>query len=217
MHRELRIVLAGERVELASTRDDIEHVGEVGHRADGFGEGLDLLHELGVLDFVQRAAAIGELHTGLELAVALAGSCRFPLAGLGVQAFDKEGLAAGSARGRKVHQRHLAADRRFERQRGDRVDQRVDARGRPLDDARLDRHRRQRNGGHRRHRALTVEHRLARLAARLHHRGALRPGATRLPGTMRDDAGEHHAAERSQRDGEVAHHRRHAITRLPPC
>ena len=72
VHRQLRVVRAGERVELARARHHVEHVGEVGHRADGVGKGLHLLHELGVLDLVERAAAVGQLHAGLQLAVALA-------------------------------------------------------------------------------------------------------------------------------------------------
>ena len=62
------------------------------------GEGLDLLHELAVLDLVQCAAAVGELNACLQFAVAAAGGGRLPFAGLGVQALDVKGLAAGAAR-----------------------------------------------------------------------------------------------------------------------
>ena len=86
VHRELRVVLAGEGVELARPRHHVEHVGEVGRGADRVGERLDALHELGVLDLVERAGPAGELDAGLQLGVALARGRRLPAAGLAVRA-----------------------------------------------------------------------------------------------------------------------------------
>jgi hypothetical protein len=85
-------VLAGEGVQLAGARHHVQHVGEVGRGAQRVGEGLDLLHELGVFDLVERAAAVGHLQAGLELAVALARPRHFPLAAVGVQASIWKGL-----------------------------------------------------------------------------------------------------------------------------
>jgi len=127
VHGELRIVLAREIVELARAGDGFEHVREVGHRADRVGEGLHLLNELRVLDLVHRTGAVSELDPGLEITVALAGRGRFPLAGLAVQPFDQERLAAGAAGGRQVCDPELAAERCVDAQRGDRIDQRVEA------------------------------------------------------------------------------------------
>jgi hypothetical protein len=59
-----------------------------------------LLHELGV-DLVERAAAVGQLHAGLELGSA-GRPWAAPIRAVGVQALDEEGLAAGAARGRQV-------------------------------------------------------------------------------------------------------------------
>ena len=97
-HRQLRVVLAGEGVELLGARRHLEHVGQLDHRAGALGEGLHLLHELGVLDLVERAAAVGQLHAGLQLAVALTRRDRLPLAGLGVQPLEQKRLAAGAPR-----------------------------------------------------------------------------------------------------------------------
>ena len=102
VHGELRVVLAGKGVKLAGAGHHLQHVGEVGHGADRFAERLDGLHELGVFDLVERAAAVGQLHAGLHLAVVAAGLRRLPLAAVGVQPFDQERLAAGTACGRKV-------------------------------------------------------------------------------------------------------------------
>ena len=79
VHGELRVVRAGERVELARARHHVEHVGSVDAGADRLGERLHALHELRVLDLVQRPGAVGELHAGLQLAVALARGRRFPV------------------------------------------------------------------------------------------------------------------------------------------
>ena len=78
VHGQLRIQRAGKAVELAGAGHHVQHVGEVGHRAHAVGKGLQLLHELGVLDLVERAAAVGQLHAGLQFAVALAGAPAAP-------------------------------------------------------------------------------------------------------------------------------------------
>jgi hypothetical protein len=77
---ELRVVRAGELVQLAGTCHFVEHLGKFGRAVDGIGKGLRLHHELGVFDLVERARAIGQLHADLERAVALAGHGRLPLA-----------------------------------------------------------------------------------------------------------------------------------------
>ena len=109
---QLRVVRAGELVELARARHLVEHLGELGRAVDRVGEGLRLDHELGVLDLVERAGAVGQLHAGLEGAVALAGARRFPFAGVLVEAFDRDRLAAGAARGRHGRERGVAGDQR---------------------------------------------------------------------------------------------------------
>ena len=91
---ELGVVRGGELVQLTGVGHHLQHVGELRVGLDGVGKGLKLLDELGVLDFVERARSVGHLEAGLELAVALAGLGQFPLAGLGVEALDLEGLVA---------------------------------------------------------------------------------------------------------------------------
>ncbi len=66
------VVRTGEGIEFACARHHVEHVGKVGHRADGVGNRLQLLHELGILDLVECPAAVGQLHAGLQFAIALA-------------------------------------------------------------------------------------------------------------------------------------------------
>ncbi len=122
---QLRVVAAGEGVELARARHLGAHVGEVGAGAHGVGEGLGLHHELGELDVVERARAIGQLHAGLQRAVALVRPGAFPFAALRVEALHRERLAADAARGRQGREHRVARDLVFQRQRRDDVDQRV--------------------------------------------------------------------------------------------
>ena len=105
---ELGVVVAGELVQLASTGHFLQHVWEVGGSVDGVGKGLGLDHELGELDLVERAHAVGKLHTRLEGLVALAGGRGFPLLGGFVQAFNGKGLAACAAGGRQRGQGRVA-------------------------------------------------------------------------------------------------------------
>jgi len=122
---ELRVVVAGELVEFARPRHLVQHVGEIGRGAHGVGKGLRLGDEFRELDFVQRAGAVGQLHAGLEGAVAPPRGGHFPLAGVLVLAFDGERLAAGAARGRQRGQGGVAGDGVLQRQRGDGVHQGV--------------------------------------------------------------------------------------------
>ena len=78
------------------------HVGEVGRGAHGVGEGLGLDHELGKLDVVECARAVGQLHAGLQRGVALAGAWRFPFTRGLVLAFHRKRLAAHAPRTGKV-------------------------------------------------------------------------------------------------------------------
>mgnify|MGYP007130736566 CR=1 FL=1 len=93
-HRQLGIVGAGKGVQLTGTGHHIEHVRKVRQGGDRIGKGLDLLHELGVLDLVERSHPVGQLHTRLHLAVPAARGRRFPFAAALFSTFDEEGFAA---------------------------------------------------------------------------------------------------------------------------
>ena len=80
----------------------------------GFGKRLHPLHELGVLDLVERPGPAGELHARLQLAVAAPRGGRFPRAGLAVEPFDDDELAADMALRRQVGEDDVAADRRVD-------------------------------------------------------------------------------------------------------
>mmetsp|Transcript_10595 Transcript_10595/g.43232 ORF Transcript_10595/g.43232 Transcript_10595/m.43232 type:complete len:374 (-) Transcript_10595:2006-3127(-) len=210
--RELGIVAGGELVQLAGARDHIEHVGELHKAADAVGESLDLLHELRVLDLVERAAAVGHFQAGLELAVALPRRGQLPLAGLGMQALDLQRLGTGAAAAGLVLQRQLAGHRMLDRDRRNRVDQRVDARRRAPQRAgyRGQAHRKWlglggRIAGHRRR----VEMRL------LHAQRVGTPGAclARRPGAMGHHARQHHAAGHREKLGQGHTHASSAIAR----
>jgi hypothetical protein len=220
VHRELCVVRHGEVVEFAGAGHGLEHVGKVGHRTDRVGEGLHLLHELGVLDLVECAGAVRELHAGLELAVVLAAGRRLPGAGLGVQAFDRERLAAGAARGRQVRDDLRATDRCIDAKRGDRVDQRIELRRRAPVRAALGHVGRQLGEGRQLgglgRRSPAVHHRLARLDALGRRLGPLRPGPARLPRAVRDHAGEHDTAERCKGDRQGIAHRPVPVKRPRP-
>jgi hypothetical protein len=205
--------------------------GKSGSAPSASAKALHLLHELGVLDLVERAGTIGQLHRGLELAVAAAGLRRLPLAGLGVQALDQQRLAAGAARGRQVRHGRLAGDRAVDAHHGDGVDQRIDARKAAARQHRLDararhrrrvlaRHRRQERVGARSRRrrgrggvgaqrrlGAAVEHRLLRRGsgARTLAGHALHLGAARGPGPVRHQRGEHDQAQDQQSDLQGAH------------
>ena len=79
VNRQVSVVRTSKCIELLGAGAHIEHVREIGHGAERIGKGLRLLHELGVFDLVQRAAAVGQLHARLQLAVTRAGLRRFPL------------------------------------------------------------------------------------------------------------------------------------------
>ena len=109
---ELRVVPAGERVELAGAGHFVAHVGKLGRGTHRVGKGLGLDHELGELDVVERAGPVGQLHAGLQGAVALAQARRFPFAGGVAQAFDRKRLAAHAAGAGQGGQQRIARDLR---------------------------------------------------------------------------------------------------------
>ncbi len=107
--------------------------------------------------------------------------------------------------------RRLAGDRRVDGDRRAGVDERVELQRQALRGPPWRRRRVVRCDvvvGERR-RIAVARCRGARLLA-LARRRALRAGATRLPGAVRDDAGEDDAAERREGDGEGRAHRRRA-------
>ena len=87
-----RVVGAGELVQFAGTGHFFEHFGEMRRAVDGIGHGLGLEREFGKGDLVERTAAVGQLHTGLELVVELPGNRRLPQAAVAVAAFHGERL-----------------------------------------------------------------------------------------------------------------------------
>ncbi|MCY1532061.1 hypothetical protein D9M68_673070 [compost metagenome] len=223
---QLRVVRAGELVELTGTRDFVEHLGKLGCAVHGVGKGLRLDHELGVLDLVERPGAVGQLHADLEGAVALPGRRRLPLAGEVVQAFDGHRLAAGAARRRHRRERGIARGQAFERDGRDDVDQRIEPAAALA-------------GGHGHaagRRQVGIEQRLVAVAAghlarigmehRLHAAvaaagqralgfgqgdidriGLARRIAARHQGVVGHDGRENEAAEDRQGEGEIAHAR----------
>ena len=106
VHRELRVVLAGEGVELAGPRHDVEHVGEIGCAPIASANAWIRCTNSEYSISLSGAGAAGQLHAGLQLAVALAARRRLPLAGLGVEPFDEHELAAGMALRRQVRSTH---------------------------------------------------------------------------------------------------------------
>ena len=215
VHRQLRVVLAGECVELARSRHHVEHVRRIDARADRFGKRLHALHELRVFDLVERASAAGQLHAGLQLAVAPPRERRLPLAALHVETFDEDELAAHVTLRRQMREDDIAADRRLEGDRREGVDQRIELDRQPLRGAARGRQRRV--GGERldlvgcrrvERGGRTVAFARRRGARLLARRGrALRAGAPRLPRAMGDDAGEYDSAQRRERDRQRAHRR----------
>jgi len=187
-----------------------EHVGQVRGRADRLREGLELLHELGELDLVERAVAVGHLHARLELAVARVRGDSLPLARLAVEALDEEGLGADAVGAGQVRQHALAGDGSVDAQGGDGVDQRVQAHGAPGGcQAAVGACR---GGGQlvvdgRRH--FAAQRGLAPQVVVDHHAQAARPpgDAARLPHALGDDADEHEQRQRDQGSGEVQGHR----------
>ena len=123
--QKLRVVVTGELVQLAGAGHFLQHVGEVRGGVDGVGKALCLHHEFRELDLVERAHAVGQLHPGLEAAVALAGCRGLPLLGGVVQPFNGKRLAAGAARGWQGGQGRVARDKAFGLDGRDHIDQRV--------------------------------------------------------------------------------------------
>ncbi|MNV68695.1 hypothetical protein D3C71_1615640 [compost metagenome] len=101
----------------------MQHVREVGGGVDGVGKGLCLDDKFRELDLVERAHAVGQLHTGLKALVALAGRRGFPLLGGFVQAFDRKRLAACAACGWQRGQGGVARHHVFRLQGRNDVDQ----------------------------------------------------------------------------------------------
>ncbi|MPN48088.1 hypothetical protein SDC9_195692 [bioreactor metagenome] len=104
----------------------MQHVGEVDRCAHGVHKALRLHHELRELDLVERAQAVGQLHTGLELAIALPCHRCFPLLRGLVEAFHRKRLAARTARGRHGCQRGVTRDELVSHDGGERIDQRIE-------------------------------------------------------------------------------------------
>jgi hypothetical protein len=122
---QLRIVLAGELIELACPRDLIEHIGHVGHGAQRIGKALHLGDELRKLDLVECTGTVGQLHTGLKAQIALAGLQRLPLLAVLVHAFNGKGLVAGTAGAGLGLQGHFTRNNLGHGDRSDRIDQRI--------------------------------------------------------------------------------------------
>ena len=189
---QLGVMGAGELVQLARAGHFLQHLRELGLAADGIGEGPRLHHELGVFDLVERAGAVGQLHAGLERAVALPGLRRLPLLRRLVQALDRERLAAGAPCGRQCGQRMLARDRRLQRDGREHIDQGVEPGLLFL----------QGDGG-RRHRVEDRIDALGHLWLLGHHHFRLaRRVAPRRPGVPRHQRRKQQPAEDGEADGE---------------
>jgi hypothetical protein len=187
---QLRVVAAGELVELAGARHFLQHVREIRRAIDRIGKRLNLHHELGIFDLVQGPRPVGQLHAGLERAITLAGLRHFPLLRRLVQALDPEGLAACAARRWKRGKRRFAGDRAFQRDRREHVDQGVERRL-FLGGRHWPRHRRVEIG-------IDAGNRRGRVAARLdagHGIRLARRVLARRPGVPGDECGQHEAAE----------------------
>lgn len=85
------------------------------------------IDKFGVLDLVERAGPVGQLHTGLKDAVALPGDGCFPVATGLAQAFNGKGLAARAPRRRHGRQRRIARDHAIGRDRRDHVNQGIES------------------------------------------------------------------------------------------
>ena len=178
-------------------------------RTHGVGKGLQLLHEFGILDLVERPAAVGQLHAGLQLAnsaarPAAAPSLRSRRPGPRCRrACCRHGVSSA------VLEQEVAADGRLQRQRHHRVDQRVQARHAAEQGARIGRRRRHRV--ERRFDALAearieaavdalVEGRRVGCTGRRRGLGA-RPAGH--PPALQRDGHEHHCSQREQCPGQV--------------
>ena len=122
---QLRIVLAGELVQLARPAHLVQHVGQLQRAVQGIGKGLGLGGKFGELDLVECTGAVGQLHARLEGVVALAGTHAFPVARGFVEAFDTERLAARPARGGLHLQCRLARDALLHLDGRDGIDQAI--------------------------------------------------------------------------------------------
>ena len=123
---QLRIVGAGELVQLSGAGDRVEHVRKLGLAVNRICKGLRFHDKFRKLDLVQRPGAVGQLHTGLKRTVALARLRGFPGAGRHAQAFNGKRFAPGAARARHGGQGCFAGDHRVDGDRGNHVDQRIE-------------------------------------------------------------------------------------------
>jgi hypothetical protein len=103
----------------------VAHLREFWVGPNGIGQRLGLHDKFRKLDLVQRAVAVGQLHTGLHRRVTLAGPGAFPLGTDAVLRLDSEGFAAHTACTGHGRQNGIARHLAVHGQRSHHVDQRV--------------------------------------------------------------------------------------------
>ena len=99
-HAQLRVMRAGKLVQLTGPCHFVAHFGELGRATQSIGKGLHLHHKFRVLNIVQRAAAVGQLHAGLHELVALASEGHFPRLRCLIETLNGKGFAAHATRSR---------------------------------------------------------------------------------------------------------------------
>ena len=121
--------MAGDKtVQVARFGHHFDHVRHFRLGADFVGHGAQARDQFRVFEFVERGAAAGQLDTALQPGVHAAVSDRFPVAG-DRQADIVQRLVADHAQRLQYRQQLVAAQRGFQRQRQQAVDQRIDQRG----------------------------------------------------------------------------------------
>ena len=121
-------MVAGKLVKLTATADLLAHVRKIRRATKGITKGLGFHDELGKLDVVQRAGAVGQLNTCLQLHITLPHHRKFPTQMPFGLALNGERLAADTPGGWHGSKHRVARHRAFHGDRRNHINQGIQRR-----------------------------------------------------------------------------------------